>query len=192
LFKPQSFIVKRVFFEYNHSRQKRVLFVLRIRVSLSPMLNKKEKVEQRRRKKTNKPNAFRFWVEVMSFPCVSRLLSHYCLIFPDVSPLDFLSKWYQSRWLGQRLTHTSIAWSLYRKSSWRRFQASVSHLSMWTTVQVRIIFEWDTQCLKMFVLEEECINVEEGLSLDREIVMNPSKSKSQLNKNEKVKQHINI
>jgi len=44
----------------------------------------------------------------------------------------------------------------------------------------------------MFVLEEECINVEEGLSLDREIVMNPSKSKSQLNKNEKVKQHINI
>jgi len=32
-------------------------------VSLSPTLNRNEKVEQHIRKKTHKPNALRFWVE---------------------------------------------------------------------------------------------------------------------------------
>jgi len=43
----------------------------------------------------------------------------------------------------------------------------------------------------VFLLEGECINVEEGLSLEGEIVRNPSVSlRPTLNRNEKVEQHI--
>ena len=46
-------------------------------------------------------------------------------------------------------------------------------------------------CLKMFPLEGECTNIEEGLSLEGEIVRYPNVSLSPtLSRNEKVEQHI--
>ena len=42
--------------------------LLSISVSLSSILGINEKIEQHIRKKTHKPNALRFWVEVASFP----------------------------------------------------------------------------------------------------------------------------
>jgi len=96
-------------------------------------------------------------------------------ISPVFSPSDSPKKWYQSRWF--------TAWvTLYRKSSWWRFQVSVSCISIWTTIQVRG---------HLLPLKGECINVKEGLSLEGEIVRYSSVSLSHtLSRNEKVEQHI--
>ena len=46
-------------------------------------------------------------------------------------------------------------------------------------------------CLKIFLLEGKCTNVEKGLSLERRIVKYPSVSLSLiLSRNEKLEQHI--
>jgi len=102
------------------------------------------------------------------------LLSHSCWS-PWCFPSDSPNKWYRSR--------RFVAWmTLYRKSSWRRFQASVSSISVWTVVQVRG---------RLLPLEGECINVEERLSLEGEIVRYSSVSLSPtLGMNEKVEQYI--
>jgi len=60
-------------------------------VSLSLTLSKSEKVEQHIRKKIQKPNTLRFWVEGGVIP----LYVGSCLIvryLPDVSPSDFPNK----------------------------------------------------------------------------------------------------
>jgi len=105
-------------------------------VSLSLTLDRNEKIEQHIRKKTHKPisNALRFWVEggVISL-CVVWLSSHSCEISP-VCPLGF-----SQQVVSERLVYGLDEYSLtlYRKSSWWRFQASMSRISVWTAVQVR-------------------------------------------------------
>jgi len=101
-------------------------------VSLSPTLSKYEKVEHHIRKKTHKSNALKFWVEdgvILLFRSGS------CLILFFLSPWYFLSSIFPTSgiiadglcwWPAQ----TNTIWSLYRKSSWQRFQESVSHLSV--------------------------------------------------------------
>ena len=77
------------------------------------------------------------------------------------------------------------------RTSWWRFQASVSRISVWIAVQVRVSWVMYSG-LRMLPLERECINVvEEGLSLEGEIVRYSSESLSlTLSRNEKVEQHI--
>jgi len=67
-------------------------------VSLSSTLSRNEKVEQHIRKKTHKPNALRFWVEGGVILLLGWALVSFSFDLPCVSPVRFLSKWYQSRW----------------------------------------------------------------------------------------------
>jgi len=72
--------------------------------------------------------------------------------------------------------------TLYQKSSWRKFWGNVSHISVWTAVQVKG---------RLLPLEGKCINMEERLSLGGEIVRYSSVSlSSTLCRNEKVEQYI--
>jgi len=56
-------------------------------VSLSPTLNKNEKVEQYIRKKTYKPNALRFWVEGDIISLCGLILVSFLFDLPSVSLL---------------------------------------------------------------------------------------------------------
>jgi len=55
-------------------------------VSLSPTLDRNEKVEQHIRKKIRKPNALRFWVKGGVIPLYVVWLSSHCLRSPQFSP----------------------------------------------------------------------------------------------------------
>ena len=87
-------------------------------VSLSPTLSKDEKVEQHKRKKTHKPNVLRFKVEGVVIPLYGLDSCLILVCLPDVSPLDFSNKWYQSRWSGQRPTQCFC--SRRSVSMWKR------------------------------------------------------------------------
>jgi len=60
-------------------------------VSLSPILNKNEKVKQYIRKKTHKPIALRFWVKGSVIPLYVGPISPSCEITPVMPPQIFLT-----------------------------------------------------------------------------------------------------
>ena len=103
-------------------------------VSLSPTLGRNEKVEQYIRKKNHKPNILRFWVEGGVIFLYGLAQFSFLWDLPGVYPLGF-SQQVVSEPLAYGLGEYSL--TLYRKSSWRRFQVSVSRISVWTAVQVR-------------------------------------------------------
>jgi len=95
---------------------------------------------------------------------------HSCEISP-VFPLGFSQQVVSKPMV--RLCHRAneLSLTLYQKSSGWRFQSNVSRISVWTAVQIRG---------QLLSLERECINVEEGLSLEREIVRNGGTNKGSI------------
>jgi len=115
-----------------------VLAVTYSSVSLSPTLDRNEKVEQHIRKKTHKPNALRFWVEGGVIP----LYVGSCFILWDLSgvfPLGFSQQVVLELMVHLCRWTNGISLTLYWKFSWWRFQANVSRIGVWTTVQVRTL-----------------------------------------------------
>jgi len=95
-------------------------------VSRSPTLGRNEKVEQHIRKKTCKSNALRFWVEggvILLYGFDSILILVRSLWFP-------LSDYQQVVLEPLVCGLGKYSLTLYRKSSWWRFQASVSRISV--------------------------------------------------------------
>ena len=115
------------------------------------------------------------------------LSSHCCEIFP-VLPPRITYQQVVSESLVCGLGEYSL--TLYRKSSWWWFQASMSRISVWKVVSEGswVIYSG----LSVLSLEGECMNVvEEWLSLEGEIVRYSSVSLSPtLGRNEKVERYI--